>query len=59
MVRDGGWEFTVDTVAFFDPFILLRTAYTRWRNPPTEAGLRTLLTTNIRGDRGLVAWSGE
>jgi hypothetical protein len=33
--------------------------YTQWRNSPTEAGLRTLSTTNIRGDRGLVAWSEE
>ena len=31
----------------------------QWRNPPAEAGLRTLSTTNIGGDRGLVAWSEE
>ena len=31
----------------------------QWRNPPAEAGLRTLSTTNTGGDRGLVAWSEE
>jgi hypothetical protein len=33
--------------------------HTRWRNPPAEAGLWTLSTTNIRGDKGLVTWLEE
>jgi hypothetical protein len=33
--------------------------YTQWRNLLVEAGLRTLSTTNTRGDKGLIAWLEE
>ena len=43
---EGNWRRT----------LWLHRLFTQWRNP---LGPRTLLTTNTRGDKGLVAWLGE
>ena len=55
LVRDGRWEFEVDTVAHRH-FTLLRTAEHTVEEPSCRCRPST---TNIRGDRGLVAWLEE
>jgi hypothetical protein len=63
--REWYWYETADGNSRWTPWlyrlsILSRDSrHTQWRNPPAEAGPRTLLTTNIRGDKGLVAWLEE
>ena len=49
LVQDSRWEFKVDTIAS-STLSLLSSRYSRG-----ILSLRTLLTTNIKGNRGLIA----